>query len=122
MEAGIRKPFFQLIALLALAAAAVGVALPGLPTVPFLLLAAWAGSKAWPRLEQWLLAHPRAGPPIRRWRERGAIPLGAKWAASAMMALSLAVSWWATESALAVLALALLLVAVLSWLWTRPAA
>ena len=51
-----------------------GVVLPGLPTVPFLLLAAWAGGHGWPALEVWLLQHPRYGPGLRQWRERGAVP------------------------------------------------
>lgn len=39
----------------------IGVVVPGMPTVVFLLLAAWAGSHGWPQLERWLLQHPRHG-------------------------------------------------------------
>ena len=46
--------------------AAIGAVLPGLPTVPFLLVAAWAGGKGWPALEVKLLNHPRYGPTLRR--------------------------------------------------------
>jgi len=97
-----------------------GVVLPGLPTVPFLLVAAWAGGHGWPALEVWLLQHPRYGAGLRQWRERGAVPRRAKWAASAMMLGSAGVMW-----ALGVprwsLALAILVMAsVAAWLWRRP--
>ncbi len=58
---------WRTLAMLCLLLGLVGVFVPGLPTVPFMLLAAWAGSKGWPALETWLLNHPRHGPPIRRW-------------------------------------------------------
>ena len=33
------------------------------------LVAAWAASHGWPKLETWLLNHTHFGPPIRRWRD-----------------------------------------------------
>ena len=60
------------VALLGVALAVVGAVLPVMPTVPFLLLAAWAASKGWPEFEAWLLAHrhlpadPPASRPARR--------------------------------------------------------
>ena len=39
---------WRVLALVCVALALVGVVLPGLPTVPFLLVAAWAGSRGWP--------------------------------------------------------------------------
>ena len=47
---------------LALGLGLVGVITPVLPTVPFVLLAAWCFSKGSARWEAWLLAHPRWGP------------------------------------------------------------
>ena len=112
---------WRALALACLALGAVGVVLPGLPTVPFLLVAAWAGGHGWPALERWLLAHPRYGPGIRRWRERGVIPRGAKWAATGMMTLSSLVIVFLTPmppwSKVAVPA-TMALVAV--WMWSRP--
>jgi len=112
---------WRLLALACLLLAAIGVVLPGLPTVPFLLVAAWAGGHGWPALERWLLAHPRYGPGIRRWRERGVIPRRAKWAASLMMTASALVIVFLTPmppwSKILVLG-TMALVAL--WMWGRP--
>jgi uncharacterized membrane protein YbaN (DUF454 family) len=63
----------------------IGIALPVVPTVPFLLVAAWAFAKSSPRLRRKIVRHPVYGPPIRAWQERGAIaPLAKLWAVGAM--------------------------------------
>lgn len=73
--------------MVALGLGVVGIALPVMPTVPFLLLAAAAFARSSPRLEQRILNHPTYGPPVRAWREHGAINRLAKiWAVVAMMA------------------------------------
>lgn len=100
----------------------VGAFLPVLPTVPFLLVAAWAAGKGWPRLEAWLLDHPRYGATIRRWRDRGAVPRRAKWAASAMMLLSAMVLVWSPVPVWTKWAVPALMAAVAWWLWRRPEA
>ena len=73
----------------AVALGVVGIFLPLLPTVPFLLVAAWAFARSSPKLEAWLTGHPRLGPPLSAWRQRGAIPPRAKVLAIAAMAASL---------------------------------
>ncbi|WP_343626848.1 YbaN family protein [Roseateles puraquae] len=117
-----RTLLWRALALLSVALGLIGIVLPGLPTVPLLLLAAWAGGKGWPALEAWLLNHPRHGPAIRRWRERGAVPRRAKWAATGMMGLS-ATALAVSPAPLAVkLAVPAFMAAVALWLWTRPEA
>ncbi|MDO9355236.1 MAG: YbaN family protein [Solirubrobacteraceae bacterium] len=116
----ISRLLWRALAVLCVVLGLIGVVLPGLPTVPFLIAAAWAGGRGWPALERWLLAHPQIGPPIRRWRERGAVPRRAKWAASLMMSAS-AVLLSFTPAPLAVkVAVPLLMLAVAVWLWRRP--
>lgn len=67
------RPVYLTVGLLSVALGVVGIALPLLPTVPFMILAAFCFAKASPVWEQRLLAHPRYGPPIIAWRTRGAI-------------------------------------------------
>lgn len=62
----------------ALAAAALGVVLPLLPTTPFVLLAAFAFMKSSGRLHRWLLEHRIFGRLIADWRRYGAISRKAK--------------------------------------------
>lgn len=111
---------WRALALACVALGLVGIVLPGLPTVPFLIVAAWAGGRGWPALEAWLILHPRFGPPIRRWRDHGAIPRRAKWAASAMMAASAGVLWFSGLPLWARVAIPLFMALVALWMWLRP--
>lgn len=111
---------WRTLAIVCVALALLGSVLPVLPTVPFLLVAAWAGSRGWPQLEAWLLQHPKHGPAIQRWRDHGAVPRRAKVVAIAMMLLSAAilalsgVPLWLKLTASGVMTTAGV------WLWLRP--
>ncbi len=78
--------------LLSTACGIAGAVLPLVPTTPFLLLAAYAFARSSPRLHDWLVTHPRLGPPIVNWNRHGAISRRAKIAAVAVMAATLASS------------------------------
>lgn len=63
----------------------IGIALPVMPTVPFLLVAAWAFARSSPALQKRILDHPSYGPHVRAWQEKGAVGRLAKaWAILAM--------------------------------------
>lgn len=64
---------------------AVGVVVPGLPTTPFLLLAAACFARGSTRLEAWLLRDPLFGPLIKEFRANRAVPLRAKALALTLM-------------------------------------
>ena len=68
---------------------AVGTAVPGLPTTPFMLLALWAFSRSSERFHNWLYNHPFFGPPLQQWHEHRVIPRNAKILSISMMILSL---------------------------------
>jgi len=98
----------------------IGAILPGMPTTVFLILAAWASSKGWPQMDDWLLNHPKYGPTLRDWRAHGTVPRKAKWLASIMMLISGIIMLF-TTAPLAVKAftnITMLIVAI--WLWRRP--
>lgn len=65
-----------------------GLILPVMPGTIFLILAAGCFARGSPRLEKWLLEHPRLGPAVVAWRRDGSIPLKGKIAAFAGMAFS----------------------------------
>lgn len=58
--------------------AVLGVALPILPTTPFVLLAAFAFARSSDRWHAWLRTHRVFGPIIENWRAHGAISRRAK--------------------------------------------
>ena len=98
----------------------VGIVVPGLPTVPFVLLAAFAAARGSQRLRDWLLAHKQFGPMIRDWEREGAVSRRAKRLAIGMMALCAilllltAPKWWMAAIGSAIMA------CVALWLWRRP--
>lgn len=98
----------------------IGAFLPVVPTVPFVLLAAAAASRGWPSFEARMLEHPRYGPAIRLWRERGAVPRPAKTIATLMMAGSAGLIWLSPAPMPLKIGVPLLMLAVAVWLWTRP--
>ena len=115
-----RGVFWRTLALVCLLLGLVGVLVPVLPTVPFLLVAAWAGGKGWPRLEAWLLAHPRHGTEIQRWRDHRAVPRRAKWLASVTMLASIALVIASAAPLWAKIGVPAFVAAVAGWLWMRP--
>ena len=120
MLSGARRFAWLLLAYAALALGVAGIFVPGLPTTPFVLLAAFAAARGSRRLHAWLLAHPQFGPMIRDWQTSGAVSRRAKRAAVAMMALSAGVMFltapkpWMAATGTAVMAV------VAVWLWRRP--
>ncbi len=111
---------WRLLALLSVLLGVIGVVVPGLPTVPFMILAAWAASKGWPQLERWLVNHHRYGPHISRWREHGAIPRRAKIYATAMMVLSTVILIVSETPTWAMLTVVTVMGLTLVWMWRRP--
>lgn len=97
-----------------------GTVLPLLPTTPFLLVAAWAFARSSPRLDAWLHAHPRLGPPLAAWEARRAIPRGAKLLAGVTLPAGGAVLWVGDLPAAAAAAGSLMILGAGAWIFTRP--
>ncbi|WP_295042806.1 YbaN family protein [uncultured Paracoccus sp.] len=113
---------WYVLGMIALALGIVGIALPVMPTVPFLLLAAAAFARSSPRLERRILDHPTYGPPVRAWRERGAIGRLAKIWATLAMACGVGFSLLAGMPLWVVAVQAMICTAVAAFVVTRPEA
>lgn len=92
-----RRPLYAAAGWVMVALGVVGLFLPVMPTTVFMILAAWLFSRSSPRFEAWLLRHPIFGPPVRQWRERGAIPPLAKLFAVVSMAGGFGLFWYLTS-------------------------
>jgi uncharacterized membrane protein YbaN (DUF454 family) len=117
---GIGRWPYLVLAWIALALGVIGIVVPGLPTTPFVLLAAWAAARGSTRLHRWLEAHRVFGPMIRDWQSQRAVTCRAKRAATLTMGLCAAIffltapRWWMAASGSAIMAIVAL------WLWRRP--
>ena len=88
------RSLYLLLGLAALALGLVGIFVPLLPTVPFLILAAFLFSKGSRRMEAWLVNHGRFGRPIRQWRESGSISRKGKRSAYVAFVVSALLGAW----------------------------
>ncbi|WP_028838581.1 YbaN family protein [Thermomonas fusca] len=103
-----------------LALGIIGAFLPVMPTVPFVLLSAFAATRGSDRLRRWLVEHPKFGRAILDWEQNGTVSRQAKRFAIGMMCVSsismaiFAPRWWMAAIGIGVMAL------VSVWLWRRP--
>jgi uncharacterized protein len=99
----------------------VGLFLPLLPTVPFVILAAFCFARSSPRLENWLVSHPGFGPHIQAWRRSGAISRKGKRAAFLAFGASALIGLLLLDMPWSLVPLAAALIGG-SWIATRPEA
>ncbi|MBC3807677.1 YbaN family protein [Undibacterium seohonense] len=109
-----------LLACLCLILANIGIVLPGLPTVPFLLLAAWFSARSSPRLHQWLHRHAVFGKLLVDWETNKSISRRSKVIAVLMLLLSYAVMLFRVEHVWLLISVALLFLAIATFLISRP--
>jgi uncharacterized membrane protein YbaN (DUF454 family) len=107
--------------LLCVALGIIGAFLPLMPTTIFLILAAGCFARSSPRLEAWLLDHPRFGPTLRAWRADGAIGPRAKAMACTGIAVGYALfCWGARPGALLATVVTVLMAGCAIYILTRP--
>ena len=82
------RPVFLVAGVVLTVVGVIGLVTPGWPGTIFLILAAGCFARSSPRLEAWLLGHPRLGPSVVAWRENGAIPRKIKYIAIGSMIVS----------------------------------
>jgi uncharacterized membrane protein YbaN (DUF454 family) len=103
-----------------LALAIIGVVLPGLPTVPFLLLAAWFSARGSDRLHRWLYSHPHLGKLLIDWERQGAISRSSKVMAFLLLILSWGIMYQRIDDIWIMTGLAVLFISVMVFLISRP--
>lgn len=108
--------------ILSLALGGIGIFLPILPTVPFMLLAAFFFSKSSESLHNWLITHPNFGPPIEDWQRNKAISRRVKLYATVSIAAAFAISIALGIMPVILVLQAIILGSVLVFIWTRPEA
>ena len=97
----------------------IGVVLPGLPTTPFVLLAAACYAKASPRLHTWLLNHKLTGPMLRDWERDHSLTRRNKIVAVGSMLLMVSFSIWSFRGRLVLQLVLLALGAIGAWVVLR---
>lgn len=115
----IRRRLYLIAGLIVLGLGILGIFLPLLPTVPFLILAAFCFARCNPAWELKLLEHPVYGPTILAWREKGIVSRKGKWAATIAFAVSIALGFLMLEFPWPLLPLGVAIISG-SWLWLRP--
>ncbi len=115
----VKRKVYLALGLLFVAAGAVGVVLPIMPTVPFLIVAAFCFARSNPAWAKRLYEHPTYGKSLRDWRDRGAIRRTAKLAAIGAMTIGVGFTFFTIGFPWVLISLALLLT-VGPWIWTRP--
>lgn len=104
--------------LLFVALAVIGAILPLMPTVPFLLVAAFCFARSNPAWEQRIIDHPTFGPQVREWRDRRAIPRRVKIISVLSLAAGVVFTWATLGFPYAYLSIAILVIGG-TWIWTR---
>lgn len=114
------RPLWFTCGVVAMVLAFIGLLLPVVPTVPFLLLAAICFARSSNKAHKWLLEHDQFGPAIRDWQERGAISRRAKWASSLCMLAALSISLVMSAPQWLLMLQAGTVVGVALFIWSRP--
>lgn len=110
-----KSKFLIFIGSLSLFLGLLGIALPLLPTTPFLLLSATCYFHGSDKLYHWLMAHPTLGPYIHSFREEKAIPLRVKVVSVTMVWVTLLYCIFFVVNSLWLKLLLLFLAIAISW-------
>jgi uncharacterized membrane protein YbaN (DUF454 family) len=100
--------------------AIIGVFLPGIPTVPFLLLAAWFAARGSEKLHRWLYAHPHLGKLLIDWEQQKAISRTSKIIAVVMLMISWTFMYFNLNNLLGMIGMTCLFITVATFLVSRP--
>ncbi|WP_299846600.1 YbaN family protein [uncultured Roseovarius sp.] len=112
--------FWAILGLTSLGLGVIGIAVPLLPTVPFILLAAFCFARSSERLHNWLLTHPRFGPVIEDWNRNGAISPRVKRISTLSIVAVFGISLALGLRPIILIIQGVTLSCVAVFIWTRP--
>lgn len=97
--------------------AILGIFIPGLPTVDFLLLAVICAAKGSEKLHQWFLQNKYIGPIIQDWKTHRRIPEKAKYLSTISMSVAAGLMIWNIPYPWFVYLAIFCMICVLCWMW-----
>jgi uncharacterized membrane protein YbaN (DUF454 family) len=116
----LKRGLFLLLGLTSLALGMIGIVVPLLPTVPFILLAAYCFARSSDSLHHWLMTHPWFSDALTQWQQQRAIRKGLKRKALFFTALSFCLSILVVPSIWLKLMLLTMACGLLLFLWKIP--
>lgn len=116
----IKKALWYTAGMISLGLAYIGVVTPGIPFSIFLVFAAYCFSKSSDRMHRWIYNHKHFGPFLTNWIEKKVFPTKMKYMMVAVMASTVAFTWFATHNLSAVLWSSGFMTLVAVWAWRFP--
>ena len=116
----IKRGLYLIVGLLSLLLGVIGIVVPLLPTVPFILLSAFCFARSSERLHTWLMTHPWFAEALNNWQTKRALNRTLKRRAMIMTTLSFAISITLVPLIWVKLMLLGMLCGLLIYLWQIP--
>lgn len=115
-----KQLFYQIIAVLSLMMAFVGIMVPGIPATEFILLCAWSSSKGSPRIHRFLHNNRFTGPALYNWNNGKVISKSNKILSSLSMVFCACLLFYSNVNVYVLFfALSGMFIGFL-WMWSRP--
>ncbi|WP_372059768.1 YbaN family protein [Vibrio alginolyticus] len=115
-----KRYFFNTVGGLCIVLGIAGIALPLLPTTPFILLASACFMRGSPAFHQWLHNHKTFGPILGNWHKHRAVTSKVKKCGAIFIALSFMVSIVVVPLVWVKIGLLVMLIVLLSWFMRLP--
>ncbi|QIR16196.1 YbaN family protein [Shewanella aestuarii] len=116
----LKRGVYLIIGLTSLLLGIIGIVVPLLPTVPFILLAAYCFARSSDRLHHWLMTHPWFAKALTDWQTKRALNKTLKRRAMIMTTLSFAISIAVVPLLWVKVMLFCMLCGLLVYLWQIP--